>query len=59
MLLATAIVDVQNKSIQTPAVTTSRDTQRTFLLWEDNSLERNLNHFWEVESVEQSSMTVE
>jgi len=32
MLLATATVDVQNKSVQTPAVTTSRDTQHTFLL---------------------------
>jgi hypothetical protein len=39
MLLATDIVDVQNKSVQTPAVTTSHDTQRIFLLQEDNSLE--------------------
>jgi len=59
MLLATDIVDVQNKSVQTPAVTTSRDTQRIFLLREDNSLECNLNRFWEVEPVEQSSMTAE
>jgi hypothetical protein len=53
-LLATAIVGVQNKSGQTPAVTTSRVTQHTFLLREDNSLEHNLNHFWEVEPLEQS-----
>jgi hypothetical protein len=29
------------------------------LLREDNSLERNLNRFWEVEPVEQSTMTAE
>jgi hypothetical protein len=31
-LLATAIVDVQNKFVRTPAVNTSCDTQHTFLL---------------------------
>ena len=27
--------------------------------WEDNSLKSNLNRFWEVEAVEQSTMTAE
>jgi len=58
-LLATTIVDVQDKSGQIPSVTTSHDTQHTFLLREDNSLEHNLNRFWEVELVELSSMTAE
>ena len=58
-LLATAIVVVQNKSGQTPAVTTSHDTQHTFLLREYSSLEHNLNRFWEVEPVEQSTITAE
>jgi hypothetical protein len=44
---------------RTPAVTTSSDTRRTFLVRGDNSLEINLNCFWEVESVEQSTMTTE
>jgi len=37
----------------------SHDTQHSLLLREDNSLECNLNRFWEVEPVEQSSMTAE
>jgi hypothetical protein len=44
---------------QTPAVTTTSDTQRTFLVREDTSLEINLNRFWEVESVEPSTITPE
>ena len=34
-------------------------TQHTLLLREDKSLEHNLNRFWEVETMEQSSMTAE
>jgi len=41
----------------TPALS-QNDTQCTFLL-RDDSLEHNLNRFWEVEAVEQSSMTAE
>jgi hypothetical protein len=44
---------------RTPAVTTTSDTQRTLLVREDNSLEINLNRFWELESVEPSTMTPE
>jgi hypothetical protein len=43
---------------RTPAVAQS-EPQHTFLLREDNSLEHNLNRFWEVEPVEQSTMTAE
>ena len=43
---------------RTPAVT-QHDPQHTFLLQEDNSLEHNLNRFWEVEPVELSTMTAE
>jgi hypothetical protein len=57
-LLTTAIVDVQNSSGQTPAVTTSRDTQHISAMRRQQS-EYNLNRFWEVEPVEQSSMTTE
>ena len=57
-LLATAIVDVQNNSGQTPAVTTSCDTQHISATRRQQS-EFNLNRFWEVELVEQSSMTAE
>ena len=39
------------------ATTTRNDSQRTFLLQEDKSLEHNLTHIREVESVEQSSMS--
>jgi len=42
---------------RTPATTTQHDPQYTFLLREDNSLEHNLNGFWEVEPVMQSTMT--
>jgi len=59
MTLATAIVKVQKKLVGTLAVTTSSDTQHTLLLQEDNSLEHTLNRFWEVEPVEQSSVTAE
>jgi hypothetical protein len=44
---------------RTPAVTTTSDTQSTFLVREENNLEINLNRFWEVESVEPSTMTPE
>ena len=57
-LLATAIVDVQNNSGQTPAVTTSCDTQHISAMRRQES-EYNLNRFWEVEPVDQSSMTAE
>jgi hypothetical protein len=43
---------------RTPVVAQS-EPQHTFLLREDNSLERKLNRFWEVEPVEQSTMTAE
>jgi hypothetical protein len=43
---------------RTPAVT-HNEPQHTFLLQEDNSLEYNLNRFWEVEHVELSTMTAE
>jgi hypothetical protein len=36
-----------------------RVSHNIFLLREDNSLEHNLNRFWEVESVEQSTMTAD
>jgi len=42
-----------------PATTTRHDTQHTFLLLEANSLEHSLKRFWEVEPVEQSTMTME
>jgi len=44
---------------RTPATTTSDTAQHTFLLREDSRLECNLNRFWEVEQVEQSTMTAE
>jgi len=44
---------------RTPATTTQHDLQHTFLLGEDNSLEHNLNSFWKVEPVDQSTMTTE
>jgi len=44
---------------RTPAPATHTDPQHTFLLRQDSSLEHNLNHFWEVEPVEQSTMTAE
>ena len=44
---------------RTPATFTQNDPQHAFLLWEDNRLEHNLNCFWEVEPMEQSTMTAE
>jgi len=44
---------------RTPTTTTSDTAQHTFLIREDSRLERNLNRFWEVEQVEQSTMTAE
>jgi hypothetical protein len=44
---------------RTPTSATSCDKQHTFLLRNDSSLQQNLNRFWEVESVEQSTMTAE
>jgi len=44
---------------RTPAPATQNDPQHTFLLRQGNSLEHNLNRFWEVEAVEQSTMTAE
>ena len=44
---------------RTPSTTTQHDPQHTFLLREHNSLEHNINRFWEVEHVEQSTMTKE
>jgi hypothetical protein len=43
---------------RTPAVTQC-DPQHMFLRREDNNLEHDLNRFWEVESVEPSTMTAE
>ena len=39
------------------ATTNKNEPQRTFLLQDDNSPEHNLTRFWEVESVEQSSIS--
>ena len=44
---------------RTPTPFTQKEPQHTFLLREDNSLEHKLNRFWEVEPVEQSTMTTE
>jgi len=44
---------------RTPATTTPDNAQHTFLIREDSKLEHNLNCFWEVEPVEQSTMTAE
>jgi len=44
---------------RTQATTAQHDPQHTFLLQEANSLEHNLNRFWEVEPVEQCTMTTE
>jgi hypothetical protein len=44
---------------RTPTSSTPCDKQHTFLLRNDNSLEQNLNRFWEVEYVESSTMTAE
>lgn len=44
---------------QTPAVTAPTDTQRIFLLQEDSNLKHDLNCFWEVEPMVQSTMTTE
>jgi len=44
---------------RTPTPSTQKEPQRTFLLREDNSLEQNLNRFWEVEPVEQATMNTE
>jgi hypothetical protein len=43
---------------RTPAAT-QNELQSTYLSREDNSLKSNLNRFWEVEAVEQSTMTAE
>ena len=44
---------------RTLATTTPDNAQHTFLIREDSKLEHNLNCFWEVEPVEQSTMTAE
>jgi len=44
---------------RTPAITTQHDPQPTFLFREGNSLEHNLNRFWEVEPVERSTVKKE
>jgi hypothetical protein len=44
---------------RTPTTSAQKEPQHTFLLREDNSLEHNLNRFWEVEPLEQSTMTTE
>jgi len=41
------------------ATTTKNEPQHTFLLRDDFSLENNLNRFWEVEPMEQATMTAE
>jgi len=44
---------------RTPTTTTKYDPQHIFMLRENNSLEYNLNSFWEVEPVEQCTMITE
>jgi hypothetical protein len=44
---------------RTPAIINPDNAQHRFLLREDSRLEHNLNRFWEVEPVEQSTMTAE
>ena len=44
---------------RTAATTTQNDPHHTFLLRQENGLEHNLNRFWEVEPMEQSTMTAE
>jgi hypothetical protein len=44
---------------RTPTPSTQEEPQHTFLLRDDNSLEHNINHFWEEETMEQSTMTTE
>jgi len=44
---------------RTPATNIQHEPQHTFLHREANSLEHNLNRFWEVETVEQSTMRTE
>jgi hypothetical protein len=44
---------------QSSVVTTPTDTQRIFLLQEDRNLKHDLNCFWEVEPMVQSTMTTE
>jgi len=44
---------------RTLAPATQTDPQHTFLVRQDNSLEHNLSRFWEVEAVEQPTMTAE
>jgi len=43
----------------TPASTTQNDPQHMFLQRDDNNLEHNLKRLWEVEPVEQSTITAE
>jgi hypothetical protein len=44
---------------RTPATTNPNNAHHAFLLREDNKLEHNLNRFWEMESMEQSTITAE
>jgi hypothetical protein len=46
-------------SVRTEATTTPDNVKHTFLLREGSRLEHNLNCFWEVEPVEESTMTAE
>jgi len=44
---------------RTPATSVQNDPLYTFLLRKDNGLEHNLTCFWEMETVEQSTMRAE
>jgi hypothetical protein len=44
---------------RTPVLTVSNNTPQTLLVCENTTLETNLNRFWEVESMEQSTLTPE
>jgi hypothetical protein len=44
---------------RTPATITQNNAQHAFIVQDDDDLEKSLNRFWEVESMEQSTMTAE
>jgi hypothetical protein len=44
---------------RTPATTNPNNAQHAFILRDDDNLENNLNRFWEVEGMDQSTITTE
>jgi hypothetical protein len=44
---------------KTPIITNKNNAKQTFILRDDDDLGKNLNRFWEVEPVDQSTMTTE